>query len=56
MKKYSANVIGQLTGNAIFLGFFETREKAIAYAIGMVNRNDEIYLSPFVVGPFLVME
>jgi hypothetical protein len=56
MKKYTANVIGVLTGGAISLGFFESRGDAMKYAEGMVKRNSDVYLSPFVEGPFLVME
>lgn len=56
MKKYTANVIGVLTGGAISLGFFESKNKAMEHAEGMVKRNSDIYLSPFVEGPFLVMD
>ena len=56
MKKYSSNVIGQLTGNTVFLGFFDSKENAIEHATEMCGANSDVYANPFTAGPFLVTE
>ena len=56
MKKYSSNVIGQLTGNTVFLGFFDSKENAIEHATEMCGANSDVYANPFAAGPFLVTE